>query len=92
MTTNQKLPFVPDADVALKKLLSVSIQTERCVMLSFIPSSMRTVWSHLPFGGFDSPEIVTDVSHRNGFLAFTYPLTSVDELAKESGSIDLEGR
>ena len=39
-------------------------------------------------GGFDHPDIVNDVSKETTFLAFTYPVTNIDELAKEIGSID----
>lgn len=40
-------------------------------------------------GGFDPPEIVNDPSKETSFLAFTYPVSNIEELAKEIGSIDL---
>jgi hypothetical protein len=39
-------------------------------------------------GGFDNPTIVEDISKETTFLAFTYPVMEIEELAKEIGSID----
>lgn len=41
-------------------------------------------------GGFDPPEIVNDIGRETTFLAFTYPVTNLEELAKELGSIDFD--
>lgn len=40
-------------------------------------------------GGFDPPEIVEDITKEMTFLSFTYPVSNLEDLAKEIGSIDL---
>lgn len=41
-------------------------------------------------GGFDPPELVNDESKETSFLSFTYPVTDVEGLAREIGSIDFK--
>lgn len=40
-------------------------------------------------GGFDRPDVVNDVGKETTFLAFTYPVSNIDDLARNIGSIDL---
>lgn len=54
-----------------------------------IPKFDKNRDSSLTFiGGFDSPNIINDLAKETTFLAFTYPITDIDNLTKELGSID----
>jgi SEC-C motif len=39
-------------------------------------------------GGFDHPDVINDVGKETTFLAFTYPVSNIDELATDIGTID----
>jgi len=61
------------------------------LMLSFVPipkfDKQRSASLNF-LGGFDHTEIINDLSKETTFLSFTYPVTEIDELAKNIGTID----
>lgn len=61
------------------------------LMLNFVPipkfDNQRNASLNF-LGGFDRPEIVDDVSKETTFLSFTYPVTDIEKLARQIGTID----
>lgn len=54
-----------------------------------IPQLDKQKRSALTFiGGFDSPDIMNDLTKKATFLALSYPASNPEELAKQLGSID----
>jgi len=64
-------------------------------VLIFIPKAIPRLTeesgSHLTFiGGFDSSDIVKDLSKDTSFLGFMYPVSDYEILKKTIGSIDFQ--
>lgn len=60
------------------------------LMAEAIPKLIQEVGSHLTFiGGFDSMNIVDDISRDASFLAFKYPADNFEEVKNAIGSVDI---
>ena len=44
------------------------------------------------YGGFDSREVMDDLTKEAGFLAFIYPVSNADDLKRRIGTIDFQAR
>jgi hypothetical protein len=89
--------FTTEKGITSKGVLLASpfpVRGEECVMAltceALPPLDKQRPTSITFLGGFDRPGVIDDVTKETSFLSFTYPVTDIEGLEREIGSIDFK--